>query len=537
MPVPRVPPAKREGAYDVFIMQHALADLLDHVGSAPPGERPFGFLVGDLCEDLDAAVRYVLISTVCRSPVPFIEDSRSQITAEAWAALQRAADLRRGSLVGWYHRHASGPIELSEHDLATHRRHFSEPWHSAILVVTDHEQRKGGFFRRTSRGFSGSLLLPFYEVVASECLLVKGGKRTRLDWSNVATEDPVVRQPLPKAHPPSAPAGRTDALAAAADSDDARLDMEPADTSEPTEGTPGRNADEAPVRPAPSTGPTSAIALEAAKRAVEAEAAEKAVELEEERRKAAEAVRRAEAEAAQRAAELEAARRTAAAAARKAVEQKAARRAAELEEERRKAQEAARRAEAAAARQAAELEAARQAAREATRRAAEAEAARKAAEQEAACRAAEEAARKAAEEEEAARRAAELEAARQAAEKEAARQAAEAEAALRAAEQEAARRGAEEEARKAAEEEAAQKAAELETARKAAAEAARKAEEEEAARRSAEAEAARKAEEAERRAEQVARRAEAEAARKAAELEAARRAAVEEAERRAAEAE
>ncbi|MFQ5888808.1 MAG: hypothetical protein ACE5JR_02010 [Gemmatimonadota bacterium] len=349
-PIPSVPHSDRLGAYEVFFMQQALEDLLDHVWRTPLGEEPFGFLVGDLCEDPDAESRYVLVSTVVRSRLPFAEDSPHQISAEARMALQLEVDRRRGILVGWYHRHSDGPAELTESDVATHERHFGEPWQSAVLVVTDHADPRGGFFRRTAKGLSGSRALPFYELVTTESLRGKGLKRSRLDWTNVSTEDSVVREPSPRPEPP-APALEPEAEVAAEPVATSRAETPAQAAAERetlvVEGS--RAAEEVPVL---AKEPPAAAAAEAARKAAKAEAARKVAEGKAAEEKAAR--KAAEEKAARKAAEAEAARKAAAAeAARKAAAAEAARKAAEAE----------------AARKAAEEEAARRAAREAEERA------------------------------------------------------------------------------------------------------------------------------------------------------------------------
>ena len=77
-----------QDAYDVFITQRALGDILDHARRPSEDGRVFGILAGDLCEDLDDGRRYVLISGVCRAPVSLVEDSSDQIPPEAWDALR-----------------------------------------------------------------------------------------------------------------------------------------------------------------------------------------------------------------------------------------------------------------------------------------------------------------------------------------------------------------------------------------------------------------------------------------------------------------
>ncbi|MGB5302905.1 MAG: hypothetical protein WBP17_07150, partial [Gemmatimonadota bacterium] len=463
--------------YDIFITQDALRQILAHAGGPDDGLQPFGLLAGDLCEDLDSGRKYVLVSGVCSSALPLLDDPHDLIPAEAWDTLRGSAEKLRGNLVGWYFRRG-GPVALSETELNTHRKYFGEPWHSAILVTGEADDPRGGFFRQTADGMLAAPAMPFFEVVATRAI-GSGERRTVLDWTNARTEAEVVRETVEP------------------------IDEEDADSTEAT-STPFAARD----------GVSGPLAEEIARRSIVAVAARTAVELGEQRQKAEEAAREAEAEAARRAAELETARVAAEQAAQRtaelereeaeeAEEAEADRRQAEAEAERlqaedaaREAEEAAKQAEEEADRLVSDLEQLRTATAEAERRATELEEALRATEADAARRVAEQ---------EAARQAAEAEAARQAAEAQSARKAADFEAELRRSE-EAARIAAEEEAarrieeaqqgRQQAEAEAERKAAQLESTL-ASAEIARQHAEKEAARRTAELEQARLAVEAE----------------------------------------
>ena len=193
-PTDASPGSDPQPLYDVFITQDALRQILAHAGGPDDGLQPFGLLAGDLCEDLDSGRKYVLISGVCSSPLPLLDDPHDLIPAEAWETLRSSAEKLRGNLVGWYLARG-GSVSLSATELNTHRKYFGEPWHSAILVTGEADDPRGGFFRQTPDGMPAGPAMPFYEVVATRAI-GSGERRTVLDWTNVRTEAEVVREEL-----------------------------------------------------------------------------------------------------------------------------------------------------------------------------------------------------------------------------------------------------------------------------------------------------------------------------------------------------
>jgi len=85
------PESDPQPLYDIFITQDALRQILAHAGGPDDGLQPFGLLAGDLCEDLDSGRKYVLISGVCSSPLPLLDDPQDLIPAEAWGTLRSSA--------------------------------------------------------------------------------------------------------------------------------------------------------------------------------------------------------------------------------------------------------------------------------------------------------------------------------------------------------------------------------------------------------------------------------------------------------------
>jgi hypothetical protein len=211
-PVPAPSKGAAAGSYDVFIDQRVFKALHRQLWNAPEGEAPLGFLVGDLCEDPDTSRRYVIVSAAVPSKFQLNEQGPEQIPGEALVAMQLDVDRRRGVLAGWYHRHASGSVELTAEDIRTHEKHFHEPWQIALLFVTDHAQPAGGCFRRTHDGLAGDVPLPFFEMVSNESLLARGVRRSNMDWANLETADAIDSDPPARPEPAPEPEPEPESL-------------------------------------------------------------------------------------------------------------------------------------------------------------------------------------------------------------------------------------------------------------------------------------------------------------------------------------
>jgi proteasome lid subunit RPN8/RPN11 len=218
-PVPPPPFEVVSAAYEIFLEQRAWLTMHEHVWQAPADRTPFGYLVGDLCEDPNANRKFVIVTSALPARFAFHEDRAEQITREAILALQLEVERRRGVLVGWYHRHIGGAVALTEADVRTHNEHFSEPWQCAFLFAGGGERSEGGCFRSTTDELAGDVPLPFYEMASNESLLARGTKRSYVDWSNYSTVDEVRSEPLSRPILPEAsenrPAGVATPIASA----------------------------------------------------------------------------------------------------------------------------------------------------------------------------------------------------------------------------------------------------------------------------------------------------------------------------------
>jgi len=197
-PDPAPPFETVSATYEIFVDQRAWLTMHEHVWQTGADRTPFGYLVGDLCEDPNANRRFVTITAALPARFNFREDATEQISREATLALQLEVERRRGVLAGWYHRHLGGDVVMSQADGVTHHQHFSEPWHCAFVFVGGGDRCDGGCFRSTPEAFAGDLLLPFYEMASNESLLARGLKRSYLDWQNYTTVDEIRPEPPPR---------------------------------------------------------------------------------------------------------------------------------------------------------------------------------------------------------------------------------------------------------------------------------------------------------------------------------------------------
>ncbi|MGD8496911.1 MAG: hypothetical protein PVF05_12050 [Gemmatimonadales bacterium] len=197
-PVPAPPFEIVSASYEIFVDQRAWLTMHEHVWQTAAEKTPFGYLVGDLCEDPNANRRFVNITAALPARFDFREEQAEQISREATLALQLEVERRRGVLAGWYHRHLGGEVQMTEQDIRTHHQHFDEPWQCAFVFVGGGDRSEGGCFRSTPDSFAGDVRLPFYEMASNESLLARGVKRSYLDWTNYTTVDEIRSEPPPR---------------------------------------------------------------------------------------------------------------------------------------------------------------------------------------------------------------------------------------------------------------------------------------------------------------------------------------------------
>ena len=206
--IPGVKPA--EGAsrapYPIFFQQEAVIALQEHVKSSPT-QAIFGFLVGDLYRDPDNGVLYVVIDKTLKLSQTIYGDKTEVVVARLWDRMQEQLAKAAGTLLGWYHSHPGQGGLLTSHDIETHEKFFTDPWHVAILVAAEAGGVTGKFFRITQGNADWHKTpLAFYELLQPESIKPDGKKRSFIVWRNYKAYGPTLTGPKPKPpEPPPAP--------------------------------------------------------------------------------------------------------------------------------------------------------------------------------------------------------------------------------------------------------------------------------------------------------------------------------------------
>lgn len=201
MPVPRAilwhpdqgdPSRSRPAGYVIFVEQNALLAIQEHA-DATPDEGILGFLVGDLCRDPESNLRYLIIDSTVRLTQRVYGDKTAGVVGKLWRRVQDELAKSGGTLLGWYHSHPPEGLGLTPDDLETHRRHFDQPYHTAVVLARQERGAVAGFFRPGETPRTITALLPFFELVPEEVMATEGHKRSRLPWVNYVTQARVSR--------------------------------------------------------------------------------------------------------------------------------------------------------------------------------------------------------------------------------------------------------------------------------------------------------------------------------------------------------
>jgi len=100
-------------------------------------------------------------------------------------ACRNSSRKRLETLLGWYHSHPGQGGFLTTHDVETHEKFFTEPWHVAILVAAEAGGVTGRFFRATQGNADWPKTpLAFYELLQPDSIKPDGKKRSFIMWRN-----------------------------------------------------------------------------------------------------------------------------------------------------------------------------------------------------------------------------------------------------------------------------------------------------------------------------------------------------------------
>jgi len=192
--------------YPIFFQQEAVIALQEHLKSSPT-QAIFGFLIGDLYRDPDAGVLYTIIDKTLKLSQPIYGDKTEVVVSRLWDRMQEQLSKASAVLLGWYHSHPGQGGYLTPHDVETHEKFFTEPWHVAVLVAAEAGGLTGRFFRASQGNTDWSKTpLPFHELLQPESIKPDGKKRSFITWRNYKPFGPTLTGPKPKPpEPPAAP--------------------------------------------------------------------------------------------------------------------------------------------------------------------------------------------------------------------------------------------------------------------------------------------------------------------------------------------
>ena len=192
--------------YPIFFQQEAVIALQEHIKSSPT-QAIFGFLIGDLYRDPDAGVLYTIIDKTLKLSQPIYGDKTEVVVSRLWDRMQEQLSKASAVLLGWYHSHPGQGGFLTPHDVETHEKFFTEPWHVAVLVAAEAGGLTGRFFRAMQGNTDWNKTpLPFHELLQPESIKPDGKKRSFITWRNYKPFGPTLTGPKPKPpEPPPAP--------------------------------------------------------------------------------------------------------------------------------------------------------------------------------------------------------------------------------------------------------------------------------------------------------------------------------------------
>ena len=192
---------KSEGAsrapYPIFFQQEAVIALQEHVKGSPT-QAIFGFLVGDLFRDPENGALYSIIDKTLKLSQTIYGDKTEVVVGRLWDRMQEQLSKAHGTLLGWYHSHPGQGGLLTAHDIETHQKFFTDPWHVTILVAAEAGGVTGKFFRLSPNDDWHKTPLPFYELLQPESIKPDGKKRSFITWRNYKAYGPSLKGPKPK---------------------------------------------------------------------------------------------------------------------------------------------------------------------------------------------------------------------------------------------------------------------------------------------------------------------------------------------------
>src|SRR2546423_7861057 len=201
---PAAPGARTSGRapYPIFFQQEAVIALQEHLKGSPT-QAIFGFLIGDLYRDPETGVLYTIIDKTLKLSQPIYGDKTEVVVSRLWDRMQEQLAKASASLLGWYHSHPGQGGFLTPHDVETHQKFFTDPWHVAVLVAAEAGGVTGRFFRANQNDDWHKTPVAFYELLQPDSIKPDGKKRSFITWRNYKAFGPTLTGPKPKAAPPA----------------------------------------------------------------------------------------------------------------------------------------------------------------------------------------------------------------------------------------------------------------------------------------------------------------------------------------------
>jgi proteasome lid subunit RPN8/RPN11 len=195
---PTSAPRPSDTIFPVFLRQSALQAIYEHMATLPPpGQGILGFLLGDRCECPATGVAYSVIDAALRLNQTIYSDRSLDVVTRLWKRLESQLEAQQAHLIGWYHTHSPLPLEMSAHDVETHKQYFAEPWQVAMVLGTDPETPGGAFFRAGNDAVWADTPQPFYELLNEDSVRPGGKKRSFMTWKTYRAYNPPALQALP----------------------------------------------------------------------------------------------------------------------------------------------------------------------------------------------------------------------------------------------------------------------------------------------------------------------------------------------------
>jgi hypothetical protein len=174
--------------WDIVMTQPALAAILDQVLRGGE-EGVAGVLGGRLFRCPSTKRQWVRVDSIWGSPRSLPDACDAAALSEALAPAPFGEAGSGPVRIGWYHSHSRLGASPTEAESSFHERHFSKPWHFAVILLARSDPAGGIFRSGGAQPLRGSMSLPFYELPSTT--RSDGSRQTLVHWQNHTTDNRV----------------------------------------------------------------------------------------------------------------------------------------------------------------------------------------------------------------------------------------------------------------------------------------------------------------------------------------------------------